>query len=198
MLTKKTISMAGAFLLLLAGCRSAAPVTYYTMQSQGAGVLPGAQRPAAQLSIGIGPLALPDYLDRPALVTRASPTRVQIQESHRWAGTLRDEILRALSENLRAMTGARRVEAIPWTAEFSPDVRVRVSIRAFEGEPGGKVNLVADWWIDKPGAGGKPKITSTAIEEPVTENSMESLVAAMSRALADLSRQMAASLLQRF
>lgn len=197
MFTKEKIGLFGLLILVLIGCRSSIPVTYYTLQPQATNPLPGVGKPVGQLSIGIGPLSLPDYLDRPALVTRSSPNQVQIREAHRWAGTLKDEVLRALSENLGNLTDARRVEVLPWSAQFSPDVRVRISIRAFEGEPGGTVNLAADWWISEPGAGGQPELNKAVIEEPVTANNIEALVAAMSRALDELSRQVAESVIKR-
>ncbi len=194
---KKIIRMTWVFLVFLAGCYSAsAPVTYYTLQSGVTRTLPEADRSAEKLSIGIGPLTIPDYLDRGALVTRTTPHQVQIQEAHRWAGTLQDEVLRAISENIQVLTGARGVEALPWAADFNPDLRVGITIRAFEGTPGGKVNLLADWWIQPFGSTSQPLVKTTAIQEPVKANNMEALTAAMSRALAELSRQIAESILK--
>lgn len=189
--------MTWVLLIFLAGCYSASvPVNYYTLQSGITRTLPAADRSAQELWIGIGPLTIPDYLDRSALVTRTTPHQVQIQENHRWAGTLQDEVLRTISENIQALTGARRVEALPWAADFNPDLRVGITIRAFEGEPGGKVHLLADWWIQPSGSTSQPIVKTTAIQEPVKSDNMEALAAAMSRALAELSRQIAESILK--
>jgi uncharacterized lipoprotein YmbA len=194
--TRRITLIISACIWLAAGCRSASPpVFYYTLQPLADRPLEQAGPSIAGPAIGIGAVELPDYLDHRFLVTRTSPEQVQFQEAHRWAGTLRDDVQRVLSENLEILTGARRVETLPWPAGFSPDVRLRVVIGAFEGEPGKTLNLSAAWWISQDDRSVQPQLKSAVIEEPVTANSMQALTAAMSRALAELSRQIALSII---
>lgn len=178
--------------MLCSGCfGTAATSSYYTLNSAApeAG-LPDTQ-PGAQLIIGLGPLSLPDYLDRPAIVTRISPNRLAVNEGHRWAGTLQSEILRVVAADLEALTGARSVVVFPWPVELDPDLRFRIDIQAFEGRRGGKVQLKAAWSLT-PSRSDQPAVRRvTLIEEDARGTGFDGLAAAMGQALAGLSRQMA-------
>jgi len=178
--------------MLFSGCvGTAATSSYYTLNA----AVPEAglpdTRPGAQLIIGLGPLSLPDYLDRPAIVTRISPNRLAVNEGHRWAGTLQSEILRVVAADLEALTGARSVVVFPWPVELDPDLRFRIDIQAFEGRRGGIVQLKAAWSLT-PSRSDQPAVRRvTLIEEDAQGNDFDGLAAAMGQALAGLSRQMA-------
>ena len=68
----------GAALLALAGCAETSPTTFYILSS-----LPPAadESPATarnKLSLGVGPVTLPAYLNRPQVVSLASANRLQL------------------------------------------------------------------------------------------------------------------------
>ncbi|HEX5606452.1 MAG TPA: PqiC family protein, partial [Candidatus Binatia bacterium] len=66
------------------------------------------------LSLGIGPIKIPRYLDREQLVTRISQNRFAIAENDRWAEPLEENFSRVLSENLSILLQIDRVAAFPW------------------------------------------------------------------------------------
>jgi uncharacterized lipoprotein YmbA len=74
------------------------------------------------------------------------------------------------------------------------DYTIAVEVVRFDGTPGGNVVLHAQWtiWED----GGKKILTtrSSAVEEQTGAESYEALVAAMSRAVAALSRDIAGAI----
>lgn len=179
-------------LMVCLGCFNQVPSTaYYTLnpmvEKNGAG-------PVANLGqrvIGVGPLTLPDYLDRPSIVTRISPNQVAVNEGYRWAGTLQSEILRVITANLETLTNAKQVVAFPWGIAFEPDIRIRINIQAFEGNRDGKAQLKAAWTLT-PGQGKQPAIQRVSqIETKVLGENFDNLAQAMGKLLADLSRQMA-------
>ena len=49
------------------------------------------------LSIGIGPITLPIYLDRSQIVTRISRNELKMDEFHRWAEPLKENFFRVLA-----------------------------------------------------------------------------------------------------
>src|SRR5215510_6709686 len=63
-----------------------------------------AQVPAAAAErgpvIGVGPITMPKYLDRPEIVTRASQNQLTFGQFDRWAEPLQDNVFRVLAENL--------------------------------------------------------------------------------------------------
>ncbi len=107
----------------LTGCGSSPRETYYTL-SAGAAVN-GATSASGEsaYSIAVGPITLPEVVDRPQFVLRAGPNEVSIVELHRWAGPLRSEIPRIIADNLAADLNVKRVAAYPQSAGDNADYR---------------------------------------------------------------------------
>jgi uncharacterized lipoprotein YmbA len=181
-------------LLLLAGCGgSSQRVEYYTFNP-----LIGMQAEAntsvtdQKLSIGIGPVEIPIILDRPQIVTRSGPNKLNIDEFNRWAGRLDENFARVLGENISLLLGTDQVAVYPWQTDFKPGYRIALKINYFEGQWGKDVLLETIWSV----AGQKNQPTSvmrkTVVSEPLSaEPNYEALVAAHSRAIAQLSREIA-------
>lgn len=54
-------------------------------------------------TIGVGPVSIPDSLDRSQIATLSGGNEVIIAEFDRWSGSCRDEIARVMTENLSAL-----------------------------------------------------------------------------------------------
>ena len=70
--------------LIVSGCSLTQPSRFYTLSSLSDA---GAAKTEAQtdLAVGVGPISLPNYTDRPEVVTRASPNEFYFAEFDRWA-----------------------------------------------------------------------------------------------------------------
>jgi uncharacterized lipoprotein YmbA len=175
---------------LLAGCSSTPPTRFYKLNS-----LPGGQQenPAALLgmdiAIGVGPVELPEFLDRPQIVTRKSQNQLEIAEFHRWAASFPRDFSRVLAKNISTLLPTDRVAVYPWEDAFSPTYQVKLDVEQFDGQLGERVLLRVIWSLV--GQEGKKELVvrKTLIEEPVLTNDYEGLVAAQSNALATLSRE---------
>jgi uncharacterized lipoprotein YmbA len=189
MISPKLVMSLIAALILVAGCAGGGtPVVYYTLQSSPLAPAMAASKPA---EIGVGPVILPDYLDRSALVTRISPNQLNIHQGHHWAGSLRDEILRVVSANLKSACPGVTVLPHPWSGSDPPTVRLRLSILSFEGHPGGEVDLKVAWYVEERRADQAPLRRETHVRRSVKGDDLEAYAAAMGQALAGLSREMA-------
>ena len=62
-------------------------------------------------AIGVGPIVIPGYLERPQLVTRDAKGELEIWSYHRWAESLDLGIAATLAEALAARTGMREFAA---------------------------------------------------------------------------------------
>jgi uncharacterized protein len=175
-------------LSLLSGC-SSPRVTYYTLN---AAATTDVSAPAID-SLAIGPVTLPDLLNRPQLVVRTGANRVDILETHRWAESLKSEIPRIIAEDLAALLKPARVSVYPQNAGLDADYRVQIDIQRFEMTAGEGVALDALWSVRSSG-GGAPKSGRSMINEPAGAAGYEALVAAQSRALAAVSRDLAQAL----
>jgi uncharacterized lipoprotein YmbA len=91
--------------------------------------------------VGVLPVRVPGYLDRPQLVTWLAPGELRIDEFLRWAEPLDAGISRTLAENLDALLPGRRLLRWPWPGSTPLLCRVRVELERFGPEAGGGVFL---------------------------------------------------------
>jgi uncharacterized protein len=133
--------------LLLAGCSGSgsSPTRYYVLTPLGT-ASPAEKRDIAVLVSGV---RLPQYLDRPQIITRDGDNRVQVSDHEQWAGNLRQDMTRVLAENLGRLLGSDRVVAVPHTLRTQPEFRVDVEVLRFERAPVGRVRVAASWWLSR-------------------------------------------------
>ena len=89
----------GGLLLGLEACTST-PSRFYVLSSLSASETIAATAATQGPVIGVGPITLPKYLDRPQIVTRAGSNQLALAEFDRWAEPLQDNVARVLAENL--------------------------------------------------------------------------------------------------
>lgn len=179
----------------LTACTTTPPARYYTLSSLA--VLEETKLPSAgepRQVIGIGPVALAKYLDHPAITTRSGANTVSRSELDRWGGSLGDEVTRVLVENMVQLLPGGKYLILPWLETAAIDYRVQLNITRFEGTAEGPVVLNAAWLLF--GREGHTPLASgdAALVEPVQGSGYAALSAAMSQALAELSRRIAAEI----
>ncbi len=181
--------------LSFTGCAGkSGPTTFYTLSPIETSPAGEPAMPAGELNIGIGPVTFPAELDRQRIVTRSGRNRLEINEFHRWGGSLENNFLRVLSENLALLLDSNRVMAQPWERYFKPDFRVVIDVRRFDGRLGEYASLNATWMIVKTGRHDPLVVRQTIVQEAVSTNDYDALVAAQSAAAAALSREIARAL----
>ena len=185
-------------LITLAGCASTAPSKFYTLTPMKAADGPASGIPYEGGSIlAVGPVRLPDYLNRPQIMTRAEGNEIRMVETERWAGSLEGDVTRVLVENLSSLLAGKRVAVVRWSAAAQTMApfrnRLAVEVLRFEGPVGGTVILKARYALF--GQDGKEVISAgeSIIREPAGGSDYEALTAAMSRAMATFSREVAAA-----
>jgi uncharacterized protein len=179
-------------LLLGWGCASSPPSRFYTLSSLSAPLKDGAGQPLGQsLSIGLGPIRFPDYLERPGIVTRTGGNTIEIAEFDLWAGSLKGDFIRALAENLSILLETDKMVHYPYIGAIPIDFRVFIHVNRFEGAPGGATALEATWAIFEGLDKKEGLIQKSRLTEPVSGSDYQSLVAAQSRTVERLSREIA-------
>jgi len=196
MTTKARYSIACiAALALLGGCASSRPSRFYLLHPLAAPEPAGQKPPAySYLTLGIGPVLVPKYLDRPQISVRISENEIYLSEFHRWAEPLENNLTRVFAENLALLLGTDHIEIFPWKSSSPIDYQVRIMIAQFDGKPGGQAVLKARWtvFVKKGEAPALDKMT--AITEQVESKKYEALVRAQNSALDRLSREIAAAI----
>jgi uncharacterized lipoprotein YmbA len=182
--------------LLMAGCigTPTRPSTFYVLSADSAEPVSGRESPAAPLSLGLGPLELPDVLDRPQIVTRPDPNRINLAEYDRWGGDLNKDLSRVMAQNLMARLNTGAVLVYPWPSAHRPDVEVAVQFFRLDGELGKRAEMEGVWRLVAPRHGCEPVNRRFRIMESPASADYAGLVAAMSRAVARLSDELAVAI----
>jgi len=177
---------------LLSACGSSPPARFYTLSS----ILIERSVEKTVLSeknrvIAIGPIEIPEYLDRVEIVTRADNNRLIISEFDLWGGSIKTDISRVLVENIGQLLDGDGLAVIPWKTAMRESHRIPVIINQLDVVPGNNLILKAQWAVlDKDGK------TSLSFREmmttkPVKGSDYGSIVASMSESLGDLSKSIA-------
>jgi uncharacterized lipoprotein YmbA len=190
----KAVGVACLAVLCVTGClgRTSPPVDFYTLNP-----LPrteGGAAPGASSAVAVGAVMLPAVLDRPQIVTRTSDNQVSFSEFHRWAGTLKDDVTRVLIENLSILLKGSGRTVLSADAAVNPAYRLSVTVNQFDGRLGDKVWLRAVWAIRDLKPNQMIAVRNAVIDQPVAAGDYAALVAAQSRALETLSREIAAEI----
>lgn len=182
-----------ALLLTLVGCFTAsAPATFYTLTPlvpEPVATAPGA---TPRTTVAIGPVEIADYLARPEIVVRSSANTLKIAPTERWGGSLRNNVSRTLLDNLGLLLGPGGYRIVSWETPVPADYRLAFSVSRFERNESGKVILEADWQFFTQGGTRIAAIGSSRVVEVVAGESYAATVETMDRALAVLSRELAA------
>jgi hypothetical protein len=150
----------------------------------------GTASPAGPLVVGVGPVTLPAYLDRPQMVIRAAPDLIEVREFEQWGEPLRDGVTRVVAVNLARLLPGSRVVAFPWRSTEAIGCQVILDIGQMDGPAGGSVALDARWRVlDRSGSEVAARVSR--LSEPAGTGTT---AAAMSRALGVLSHDIAREL----
>src|SRR5262249_18000674 len=147
LLRTRVLIPCGVALLVLSGCLGGTPTTQFYLVPSLSG--PDTASPAAagrrDLTLGVGPVTVPPYLDRPQIVTRTSRAKLVLADLDQWAAPLPDTIARVLAEDLALLLPTERVVLYPWPRTMDPDSQVTVEVLQLDRGPGGEVVLAARW-----------------------------------------------------
>jgi uncharacterized lipoprotein YmbA len=189
MMRTQLARVTGAMLLsvVLAGCETSTPTSFYTLDST------AKRRPAEPVDFGVmvGPVSVPASVDRPEFVVQITPNRVEIDEFHRWAAPLGESIARTVAGDLSVLLGTPDVAVAPF-ANFDPAYRVTINVQRFDSTLGDSVRLEAVWALRRT-ADGQMRGGRTASLEAVAGKDFDALAAAHSRAISQLSGDIAAA-----
>jgi hypothetical protein len=178
--------------LALAGCSILAPQKdtsrFFTLSA----VADGAEAPrAGGIAVGLGPVRVPGYLDRPELATRVASTELVFSSRDRWAEPLGSSLRRVMAQNLSAALGTEEIALFPWPVGTHVDWAVSVDVLRFERTPDGEVEVAARWVV-REGAGGRIRLArETRHTERAANDGTPAVVEAWNKAVAALSNDIA-------
>jgi len=186
------ISVACVFVLNFLGCGTSQPSQFYLLRALSpTSASDLSETTQSSLSIGLGPVTFPEYLNRPQIVTQASAHEVELAEFHKWAEPLKENVVNVLQENLSALLSPDRILQHPWKRPSLLDYQLSLDVIQFDGIKSQEAVLKVRWTLV--GEEGESRLiekTSHFIE-PVGGSDYEDFVQAMSRTLDSLSQEIA-------
>jgi len=126
--------------MLLASCGSSLQ-SHYALKANG-------PTPSTQgVGIGVGPVDLAEYIDRPNLIVEESPQDFQAASHHRWAGDLESQIANTTASNLGRRLNTGNVHRYPWQGNHQLRYQVTLDLRQFHSSADGFAVIEAGWRI---------------------------------------------------
>lgn len=171
---------------LLAPARDGTPTQYFVLTEE-AHLERIADLP--DLHLGVGPINIPEYLQRLPLVRRVDTNRVVYSGQVRWAEPVGVNFQRVLADDLGLLLDTERLALFPWYSTFKPKRRVSIDVQRFEVDPAGNLRLWARWQLRD--------LDMRRLDKGDFDQSIEgpfrgdAVAAAMSRLLGELARDIA-------
>lgn len=201
--TKKLGFLAMAIALMVTACTPVQPIRYYALTP----VSQEAPVGESDKVIGVAPIALPDYLDRNGIVTRTSPNELTVAENSNWIEPLDLQMRRVVARNLALLLGTDLVFILPQQRLLPLDYTVEVAVERFDielGEAAPEAEAAPEltvfegrWTLFRRESLDVVKTAPIRITVPVeSPATYEQRTAAMSEAVARLSRTIATALAQ--
>lgn len=175
--------------IFLAACQSPRDVDYFMLEAV---PINSQLVPHKELTLGIGPVHLPEYLNRPQFVISTGTNQISLDEDHRWAERLDNNILRVLVQNVSTQLASEKVLRHPWPVRQPVDYQVMVDILEMhqEGNSGTLMQLI--WQVKKDDLIRTSRLFRCV--KPMTTGEAAEIANAQSQCLADLTLQIVATL----
>ncbi len=189
----KTVSFLHAGLLFaamlgLSACGGATQ-KYYQLTSDGA-----APTGTSGLSVGVGPVSLPGYMDRAELVFQSGPNEFQVPSDAHWTGGLKENVSRVLATNLGRRLHSGNVLAFPWNPGAKLRYQIAVDVSQFHAISGQGAVLEVSWRVLNSDGSNTIRRGNGAFHAPIVGDGYGAVVAAENNLLGQLADSMAASL----
>jgi len=194
MMRHLSISILLAATLFCTGCFGSKATRFYMLSSIAPDGATAVESTGASRVIAVGPVSIPDYVDRPQIVIRDNANQVELAGFENWAGALSDMVPRVLLEDLSAQLPGDHVVPFPQGGAAVFNYRVAVQISRFDVTRAGEATVTAGWrvWAR---AGTRPRLTASATTRGAAlGTTYQDRVAALSQAVADLAGEIARSL----
>ncbi|MDO8281353.1 MAG: PqiC family protein [Thermodesulfovibrionia bacterium] len=177
---------------LVTGCAVTKESRFYTLNSiSSQAVVQRSVETHERVLIALGPVEIPDVLDRPQIVFYSGSNQLVYSEFDRWAGSLKDDISHVITADISELLVSDGVTLVSWRQPVPAKYRIDLRITKFGKISENEVALSARWTISD----GKDKkvvhVSESKINESIEGQGHAAVVTAMSRSLQSLSREIA-------
>lgn len=133
---------------IISGCTGkSAPPQFYLLNTDAQVSQKAGGIDQGVLLVGIGPLAIPAYLDRPQIITRTSANRLNLAEFDNWAEPLQETLSRLVVAHLSNLLDPKVALVFPWRGGVELDYQIPVEVIRMDNNPSGDALMIARWAV---------------------------------------------------
>lgn len=188
------ISVTGMTLLLLmvTGCGSSPRSNHYLLTTD-VSTPPDGETP----SLGIGPVVVPEFLNRNSMVYSRQGNQLEISSTERWAEPLEAGIKRVVGINLASSLDTQDIRYFPWNAGKPPEFGISISLLSLDADDD-EATLAAEWRVFRPTTGESVvrRISHLRLALPAGTLTAQQIAPAYSELLSQLSNLIAGAIEQ--
>ena len=191
-ITQRLVLLAAGFAVSgLSACGTSTPASFYTLDDAGFEFAPDKD---TAFVLGIGPISVPEYLERPHMVTRGEGAELYVDDFNRWAEPIGRAHHRILALNVDALLDDVIVIGFPYGPVIEYDAKLVGRINRFDMDTTGTTRLSVFWTIAS--IDGDVMVDPTRseyVENGGDPDDPNSIAKAMSDCLTQFSRDIAAA-----
>ncbi len=144
--------------------------------------------------IGVGPVKIPGYLDRPQIVTKDKEGVLKFDEFDRWGESLDLGIARLIREELTVMLPQEKLTLYPWNPSIAVKYQVVAEVVQLDSELDKNMFFVVQWAVIDVINSKAVIIKRSEFSTAILPQNYSGLVKALSMSCASLSSQIAEAL----
>lgn len=160
----------------------------------------GKNQAAAKLTIppgiliGVGPVNVPENLNRPQIVTQNTDKTLAIAQFDRWSEPLDSALAHGISENLRVLLPSAVIQTYPWNAAIPVKYQVIMDVIRLVSDLKKNMTFVVQWSVVASKDNKVMLIKKSEFSEPIKADNYAGLVETLSLGCASLSNQIASGI----
>jgi len=145
----------------------------------------------SNMVIGVGPVKIPEYQDRPQIVTSGKEKMLKFAQFDRWGESLTLGVARLIREDLTVMLPGAKCTLYPWNSTIGVEYQVTVEIVQLDSELDKDLFLAAQWLVIDVQNTKTMIIKRSEFRQPIIPQNYSGLVKTLSSACASLSGEIA-------
>jgi uncharacterized protein len=192
------VVIGGVYLVLvLSGCisvsNSPAP-RFYMLQSADENQVIKKTNIASGLLVGVGPVKIPEYQERPQIVTRDKEKMLKFAQFDRWGESLDLGMVRLIEEGLAITLPEVKFILYPWNSSIPVRYQVVIEIVQLDSELDKDLFLVAQWLVIDTENSKTITIKRSEFRQPIIPQNYSGLAKTLSLVCGSLSSEIAEAL----
>lgn len=144
---------------------------------------------SSDFAVAVSEVKIPDFLNRPQIVTQDKDHQLRFAQFHRWAEPLNEGLTRVVKDNISRILPRAKIVGYPLDFPTEMIFRLDMQVTRFEIDLSGDLHLVVQWAVVDVGYPKNTVLRRSEFRLPVENGNYSGAVKALSAVCASLSGQ---------